>query len=201
VHSPLGRTAETARAIGDAIRSASPGGLETAVPVRPDERLLEIAQGQWEGRLAADIRADDGDRLRAWRRHPTEAWAPGGERLIDVQARVAPALSDLLSELADVGEPGSLDAPQVGGYDGSTTHPWSIIVGHDGVFKIVLLTLFELPLGRFWMWSSDLGGITIVEFRAGRPVIRAANLTDHLGGLLDEAAQAALEERAESGAL
>ena len=111
-------------------------------------------------------------------------------------------LTDLLAELAAAGRPGSLDAPQVGGYhDAPATHPWSILVAHDGVFKVVLLALFDLPLERFWMWSSDLCGISIVEARAGRPVVRAMNLTEHLAGLLDEAAQEATEERARSGAL
>ncbi len=75
------------------------------------------------------------------------------------------------------------------------------MVGHDGVFKVALLTLFDLPLERFWMWSMDLCGITVVELRAGRPVLRAHNLTAHLAGLLDDAAQAELEERSRSGAL
>ena len=48
------------------------------------------------------------------------------------------------------------------------------------MFKIALLALFGLPLERFWMWSMDLCGITVVEFRAGRAVLRAHNLTDHL---------------------
>ena len=60
------------------------------------------------------------------------------------------------------------------------THPWTILVGHDGVFKVTLLELFGLPLEKFWMWSMDLCGITVVEFRAGRAVLRAHNLTDHL---------------------
>ena len=30
------------------------------------------------------------------------------------------------------------------------------------------------------MWSMDLCGISVVEFRAGRPVLRAHNLTAHL---------------------
>ena len=58
-----------------------------------------------------------------------------------------------------------------------------MLVGHDGVFKVALLTLFGLPIERFWMWSMDLCGISVVEFRAGRPVLRAHNLTDHLAAL------------------
>jgi len=99
---------------------------------------------------------------------------------------------------------GSLDRPQVGGYAGvgpGPGQPWSILVGHDGVFKIVLLTLFGLPLDRFWMFTFALCGITVVEFRGGRAVLRAHNLTEHLATLLDERAQEDAERRARSGAL
>ena len=36
------------------------------------------------------------------------------------------------------------------------------------------------------MWSMDLCGITVIEFRAGRPVLRAHNLTAHLAPVLDD---------------
>ena len=66
--------------------------------------------------------------------------------------------------------------------------PWSVVVGHDGVFKVLLLTLFDLPLERFWMWSFDLAGIVVIEIRGGRPLVRAMNLVDHLAPVLDEGA-------------
>ena len=54
------------------------------------------------------------------------------------------------------------------------------------------------------MWSMDLCAITVVEFRAGRPVLRAHNLTAHLGPLdVDREAaahKAQAEERERSGA-
>ncbi len=107
------------------------------------------------------------------------------------------------STLAEGGTPGSQDRDQVAGYAGFSPadHPWSVVVGHDGVFKITLLTLFDLPLERFWMWTMDLCGITVIEFRAGRAVLRAHNLTGHLSAMLDEAAVEATEERSRSGAL
>ena len=200
VHSPLARAAETATAIRDG--AAAPDAFGRPLPIRSDPRFIEIGQGDWEGLPAADISARDGERLAAWRRTPTLAWAPGGERLIDVGQRVAPGLTDLLVELAAAGRPGSIDAPQVAGYGGAVTdQPWTILVGHDGVFKVLLLTLFGLPLERFWMWSSDLCGISVLEIRAGRPVVRAMNLTEHLASLLDEEAQAEMEARTRSGAL
>src|SRR6202008_1803388 len=67
VHSPLARAADTAPASGRA--SAAGASVKTAPP-RPDERFIEIGQGDWEGRLASEIAADDGERLTAGRNRP-----------------------------------------------------------------------------------------------------------------------------------
>jgi broad specificity phosphatase PhoE len=200
VHSPLRRAADTALGIGSAASAESAFG--ESIPVRADERFVEIGQGDWEGLHADEISARDGETLAAWRRTPTLAWAPGGEPLVEVRARVADCLRELLGELASHGVPGSIHAPQVAGYRTEVpVQPWSIVVGHDGVFKVLLLTLFDLPLERFWMWSSDLCGISIIELRAARPVVRAMNLTEHLASLRDDADVAETEARARTGAL
>ena len=197
VHSPLQRTAQTAEAIEAALRST---GLSVAR--RPDASFMEIGQGAWEGLHRSEIDAQYGAELAAWRLRPVDSWAPGGESLPEVQARVRTGLTGVLAKLAEGAVPGRADGPQVAGYgDPALDHPWTIVVGHDGVFKVTLLTLFDLPLERFWMWSMDLCGITIIEFRGGRPVMRAHNLTAHLAALLDEEAVAELEERSRSGAL
>jgi broad specificity phosphatase PhoE len=196
-HSPLLRTTETADAIERALRDVG-----SVVARRADAGFLEIGQGQWEGLHRTEIDARYAAELAAWRRQPLTAWAPGGESLPEVQGRVRVALATILASLAEGRLPGSPDRPQVAGYrDSPADHPWSIVVGHDGVFKVTLLTLFNIPLDRFWMWSMDLCGITIVELRAGRPVLRAHNLTAHLASLFDEQAQRELEERSRSGAL
>jgi probable phosphoglycerate mutase len=200
-HSPLARTATTAAAIAGAM--ADPAALGKAVPVRPDPGFAEIGQGEWEGLLRSEIETRWPDVLATWRRRPLEAWAPGGESLPNVQARLRPALGRLLSTLAAAGSPGSLDGPQVAGYRpaSESTAPWSVVVGHDGIFKVLLLTLFDLPLDRFWMWSFDLAGICVVEVRGGRPLVRAMNLVEHLAPLLDATARAETDERRRSGAL
>jgi probable phosphoglycerate mutase len=200
VHSPLRRTTQTAEAAAAAM--ADEVAFGRPVPTRPEPGFLEIGQGEWEGRSHAEIQERWGDVLATWRRRPLEAWAPGGEAIPDVAARVRPALARVLATLAGAGVPGSLDPPQVAGYrDPAPEQPWSVVVGHDGIFKVMLLVLFDLPLDRFWMWSFDLCGIAVIEFRAGRPVVRAMNLTEHLAPLLDEAAKAATRERQRSGAL
>ncbi len=114
-------------------------------------------------------------------------------------ARVRDGLTDVLARLADGQPAGTLDRSQVVGYGEAQTGPWSVIVGHDGVFKVLMLTLFDLPLERFWMWSFELCGITVVELRAGRTILRAHNLGS--GGRDDAADRKAAAERAASGAL
>jgi phosphoserine phosphatase len=200
-HSPLARTRETAEAIASAIATASDG---LRVTMRPEPGILELAQGEWEGVTQEEIARRWPAQLSAWRHRPWEAWAPGGESLAQVQARVRPALGAILDRLGQGFPRGTIDRPQVGGYRGAGPapgQPWSILVGHDGVFKVVMLTLFDLPLERFWMFAFPLCGITVVDVRAGRPVLRAHGLTDHLAPLLDEEAEELARRRAASGAL
>jgi probable phosphoglycerate mutase len=204
VHSPLGRASETASAIGAAM--ARDDAFGRTIPLRPDAGFLEIAQGEWEGLHHAEIERRWGNVLATWRTRPLEAWAPGGESIPEVQARVRGSLERLIERLGAAGgrraEDPPLERSPVAGYrTGADDGPWSIVVGHDGVFKVLLLTLFDLPLERFWMWSFDLCGLTVIELRSGRAVLRAVNLTEHLAPLLDAAAQEATEERQRSGAL
>lgn len=205
VHSPLGRATETASAIAAAM--AANDAFGQAIPLRPDAGLLEIGQGEWEGLHRTEIESRWGDILATWRRRPLEAWAPGGESIPIVQARVRRSLEVLIGRLATVGgarpaDDAPVDRSPVAGYHrDQADQPWSVVVGHDGVFKVLLLMLFDLPLERFWMWSFDLCGFTVIDLRGGRAIIRAVNLTEHLAPLLDAAAQEATEERARSGAL
>jgi phosphoserine phosphatase len=226
VHSPLARTAETARAVALAIDAAAAGNgtgpddadadaddgtgapvspaAPSVVSLRPDDGFKEIGQGEWEGVTHEEISRRWGEQLAGWRRRPDQVAAPGGETLAQVQVRVREAIATITERLGEGFPRGSLDRPQVAGYRGvgsGPDHPWSIAVGHDGVFKVVLLTLFGLPLDRFWTFPFSLCGISVVEFRGGRAVLRAHNLTEHLAPLLDERAQQIAEQRARSGAL
>ena len=203
IHSPLARAAATAQAVADALaRSAMPG--QAPVLPRPEPGILELGQGEWEGVTQEEIARRWPAELSAWRHRPWESVAPGGETIQAVQARVRPALRRALEPLAEGRAPGTLDRPQVAGYAGAAQdhdQPWSVLVAHDGVFKVVLLTLFGLPLTEFWMFSFGLTGITVVELRGGRPVLRAHNLTGHLAPLEDERTREAAERRSRSGAL
>ena len=202
VHSPLGRTVETAGAVASAI--AGLGGDAPLPALRPEPGLREIGQGAWEGETLDEIQRRWPDGIAGWRRDPTSVQAPGGETLAEVDSRVRPALARLLDELGRGYPRGTTDRPQVHGYSGAgqpASQPWSILVGHDGMFKVVMLALFDLPFAKFWSFSMGLTGISVVEIRGGRPVLRAHNWTAHLAPIEDELARETAERRAQSGAL
>ncbi len=203
IHSPLARAAETAALIGRAVSGGRGGDAVTQpVPVHPDAGLLEIGQGEWEGIPGTDVVARWGDILEAWRLDPLTAWAPGGESIVDVDARVRIALRGVLADLATVAPEPQVGRSQVLGYaDAAADEPWSIVVGHDGVFKVALLALLDLPLARFWTLPFALCGITVVEIRNGRPRLRLHNATDHLADLQTVETRQRDDTRRQSGAL
>ena len=179
VHSPLGRTRQTA----EAARAAFEAAGRTPPPLRPDPGFLEIAQGGWEGLTDDEIEARFGDSLAGWRRWPDRVHAPGGESLAQVRARVEASLSSILAELASGAPKGTHDRHQVLGYADAPTFSrrWCLIVGHGGVFRVALCALLGLGNEHFWNFDFGLAAISIVELRAGRAVLRASNLEDHLG--------------------
>jgi broad specificity phosphatase PhoE len=224
VHSPLRRTTETAELVARAIEADANGAVlaeaerpvaggagatgttaadaVAGIPRRAEPGLLEIGQGEWEGLPGADVQARWPDVIAGWRRDPLTAWAPGGESIIEVDRRVRPALGGILGSLHARGGGTSGHRAHVLGYgEPPSQDPWTILVGHDGVFKVALLALMDLSLDRFWNFPFALCGITVVEFRAGRPRLRAHNLTDHLAPFDDERALAVEAERNEAGAL
>ena len=86
--SPSGRTLQTAGIVAEHLG-------RDFFDIRTDPRLLEIDVGEWQGRLYADIVAEQGEILDRQRRLFTVT-APGGETYVDIAAR----LGDWLASLA-----------------------------------------------------------------------------------------------------
>jgi phosphoserine phosphatase len=224
VHSPLARTRETAEAVVEAFRAAG----RPLPALRPEPGFAEIAQGAWEGLFQREVEERWPGEVAGWRRDPVHVQAPDGETLHEVDARVRAALVRVIAELADIaGARGAGDtgagkagaspraaaaraghgaAPTPSYYD-PHAGPWTILVGHDGAFKVALLALLGLPLDRFWTFTQTTTGIAVLDILNGRTVLRAWNRTDHLAPLELEATEATRAEenaaaaRARSGAL
>lgn len=84
--SALSRARETAKILADGL-----GGL----PVREDERLAELDQGDIEGMVISEIQERHKDFWKVWRERPGDARVPGGESLPELQARAWAAVEEI----------------------------------------------------------------------------------------------------------
>jgi broad specificity phosphatase PhoE len=86
--SPLRRAVQTAEIVAEHL----------GLPVLMEPRLMEIHQGDWQGRLRSEIIARDPDLFRRWQTEPWTVSPPGGESVAQVQERVNGALDDILKQ-------------------------------------------------------------------------------------------------------
>lgn len=135
VTSTLSRARETAQAIA----------TSSGATLREDDRLMEIGQGEWEGRTHDELAATDGERYAAWRRHSAHQ-PPGAEPMDAVRTRVMAAISDLL-----------------GG------HLWpACIVSHGGALRLLAEGLLGLEPARAWALDVDNASVSaLVEIHGG----------------------------------
>jgi phosphoserine phosphatase len=177
-HSPLSRAAQTA----DIIAAHQPG-----LSTQASEQLIEIAQGEWEGLTHIEVARRWPTELAAWRRAPLANHAPGGEALLDAVPRIRAAAGALIE---------TLDAARHEAHE-----PWIAIVAHDGIFRLLVMTLVGLPYERFWSLPFNLCAISVITLRDQLAVLRAHNLADHLAPLADEERAAAEARGDRRGAL
>lgn len=133
ISSSLGRAVETAAAIATA----------AGVRVTPDARLIEIGQGEWEGRTHTELAQTDAERYAAWRA-ATGGWRipPGGESIDSAEARVR----ELLAELE---RPGPDDT-------------WPVcLVSHGGTLRILARALLGIGATRTWGLDVDNAAIGV----------------------------------------
>lgn len=93
----------------------------TGAPVTVDDRLVEVDYGPFEGLDRAGAREKFGQAFQDWRDDPFGSPVPGMEPLADALQRARAATADALAR---------------------SEHP--VIVGHQGILRIVLIALGEL---------------------------------------------------------
>jgi len=104
---------------------------------------MEIAHGEWEGRLASEIREAYPELQRAWREAPNTVRLPGGETLQEVQERTWAAFS---RACAGLGEDKNL-----------------LVVSHDGANRALLCRVLGLPLERVWSFRQAPTTLNLLE--------------------------------------
>lgn len=147
-----------ASSLGRALQTAEPLGVATGVRVEPEPRLMEIGQGEWEGRTHAELEIEDAERYRAWRQAAGIRQPPGGEPIESATARVR----SFVAELETTAGPSPI-----------------CLVSHGGTLRILAHALLELAdLHSLEVDNASIG----VATRANRWRLDRWNDTLHLLG-------------------
>jgi len=145
VTSTLSRCREFAWALGES----------AAIPVCDDARFREISFGAWEGLTAAEVCADDPDRLNNYLNDPVNHAPPDAEPLADFYSRVVDGWEALLRE-----------------HDGKQV----LIVAHAGVIRAVTAHILGMPGENLYRLQVANAAISRIRMDAGRhPVLQWCN--------------------------
>jgi broad specificity phosphatase PhoE len=110
------------------------------VPLTVDERFIEVDYGPFEGLDRDGARAQFGAAFEAWRADPFGSPVPGMEPLPQALARARAATADALA-----------------------AHEHPVIVGHQGILRIVLVALGEIEPGDYFTTRLHEAEPVVVE--------------------------------------
>jgi ribonuclease H / adenosylcobalamin/alpha-ribazole phosphatase len=134
-------TSPLARARDTAQAIAEAAGVSLTV----DERLTEVDYGPFEGLDRDEARAQLGAAFEGWRADPFGAPVAGMEPLADALERARAATADVLA-----------------------AHEHPVIVGHQGILRIVLIALGEIAPDDYFHTRLHEAQPVVVE----RPTVR-----------------------------
>ena len=140
-----------ARALETARPIAAAFGLEPVV----HDGLSEIDFGELEGMRYEEIAAERPALFRVWMERPAEVRFPGGESLAELRARSLAAVDEIRER-----------------HEGEIV----AVVSHGGVLRAVLADALGLPDGALFRLHQAYGGVTVIDWVEGTPVVRAVNL-------------------------
>ncbi len=128
------------------------------LPVTTDARIIEIAHGDWDGRMRDEIASSDPQRYHTWRTEPARVSFTGGESLRDVDRRWRAFAAGLPHDGSDL-----------------------LVCTHDAVLRVALLALQDRPLEEFWNVRAENGAFALID-NSG-PTLRVIDecVTAHLG--------------------
>jgi broad specificity phosphatase PhoE len=128
--------------------------------------------------------------LAAWRDEPFKNHAPGGESLMEALDRARSATGTIRQgdDVQEDDDQASSVSPAepVLGYERTLRvdrTPWSVVVAHDGILRLLMLDLMGVPIERFWSFPFALASITVLDLSSDVVRLRAHNLDEHIAAL------------------
>ncbi|MBI4200931.1 MAG: histidine phosphatase family protein [Chloroflexi bacterium] len=150
--STVPRAVETCRLVGEAL----------GIPPELAPGLEELDTGVLDGLTSQEMRTQYPDFMAQWDRDAGAARLPGGETMLEVQARAWSAIEDIVRR-----------------------HPegTAAVVSHNFTICTLVCKALDLPIAGFRRFRVDLGSISALELAPQRPRLLLLNSTFHLASL------------------
>ena len=149
ISSPLKRALQTAGAINRFHH----------LPIEPEENLMELNMGDFEGIAFDEMMKNHGDFLKRWAEDPASVVMPGGESLAELQVRAWGAVERIIVN------PGT-----------------TLLAAHNFTIMTILCKIKGLDLSHIRQVHVDVASKTVVEFKNGKGVVVLFNDVGHLAG-------------------
>lgn len=150
------------------VATAAPAAALAHCDIALDERLVEIAHGQWEGRLRDELAQHDPQRYGAWRNDPANVAFPDGESMTEVLARWRSFCSWFRPQ-----EP-------------------TLLLTHDVIARLALIEGNQASFNAFWSVPVANGAFSVFEVDGPQWRLVEACVSDHLGPLVADQSRQAL---------
>jgi len=149
ISSPLKRAVQTAEAINRFHH----------LQIEPEENLMELNMGNFEGMAFQEMMKNHGNFLKRWAEDPASVVMPGGESLTDLQERAWGVVERI------AGKSGTI-----------------LLAAHNFTIMTILCKIKGMDLSHIRQVHVDVASKTLVEFKNGRGNVVFFNDIDHLSG-------------------
>lgn len=130
----------------------------------PDDRLVEMNFGDWEGLTHEEIRKFYPEEFKIWRMEPHMAVIPNGETISAVQERMVAFLNDIIIQSNDDN---------------------ILVVSHSATIKLLLLHILSMNLNHYYNLQQDNCAINLVTFKPYGPVLVKYNDICHMDIMME----------------
>jgi len=131
------------------------------LPLSLHAEFREIGFGEWEGKTAAQLQAEDEETLFRFWSDPLNNRPPGAEALLDFQSRIVSAWTEVISQ---------------------NQYEHVLVVGHAGMMRMIISHVLRMPIDAMFRIDVPNAGITRIridgegEQQLPRLVFHAGNL-------------------------
>jgi broad specificity phosphatase PhoE len=147
-----------------AVKTAGPLCNKTGLRIRLNNRLKEMAFGQWEGKNPEEVDREFHDDYIRWLTDPGWNAPTGGQTGVEV-ARNSLLVLDKIKTIHTTGN--------------------VLVVSHKATIRIMLCSLLGIDIGRFReRLSMPVGAVSIVEMEKHGPLVHLLGGQSHLRAAL-----------------